>query len=836
MPSTCPQCGKNIPEHAPSGQCPACLLGSETAAETAADLEPSSMAASSAMLHGQFRPGAVLDERYRIVSLLGKGGMGEVYRADDLKLRQPVALKMLPKRLASDRALVDALYNEVRQARLVSHRNVCRVHDVGEWEGNVFLSMAFIEGEDLGTLLRRIGRLPKDKATDLIRQLCEGVQAGHDEGVLHLDLKPANLMIDRQGDLRITDFGLARLASEVEASGRLAGTPPYMAPEHLLEGVTSSLCDVYAIGLIAYEMLTGERGVPGRGLDEIRAFHATGGGVEIPGGLVPLLGECLVSTPSARLQSARALIEKLEVAMPAAGQTVLEAALPKSPTVPVEIMDESDVFLGYSPIDDQALMPAAEGWISQFHRNLEIRLQQLSGERVKVWRGQWDPEQDSDDPDQQVVQRLPSMRAMVSVVSPPFVKSHRCRREVTAFLGDVAGDVASPANRSVRMVKAVKRPVPVSQLEPPFDQVFSGQSGVEFFDRDPDTGRVREFDEAFGERARQRYQERIYDLAHELCNVLQNVADAEGGAPGKRVFLALATYELQDSYDAIKRVLLEKGHTVLPDHHLPMEAGAIEHDVRAALRECDLAIQLLGGRYGMIPENARVSVSELQNSLADEESRRHGFPRLIWMPAGLEIEDERQATFLRRVEEEDLTEDRVDVVRGPVSLLKEVLARRLNPAPEPKEDEGRSKPAEDGVKRLYLICDRDDETAIESLEDYLFEKGLEVFTPDFEADQETFGQNHRENLTDCDAVLIYYGTGRKSWVDTKSRDVLKATGYGRQGPIEHQAVFVAPPEDHRKKRYRTHSADVLRQEGPEFGGTPELDAYINKIMEGGHGS
>ena len=110
------------------------------------------------MLHGQFKPGEVIDQRYRIVSLLGKGGMGEVYRADDLKLKQAVALKMLPPELAEDQKLLQSLFNEVRQARRVSHHHVCRVHDVGEWEGNVFLSMEFIEGEDLSALLRRIGR------------------------------------------------------------------------------------------------------------------------------------------------------------------------------------------------------------------------------------------------------------------------------------------------------------------------------------------------------------------------------------------------------------------------------------------------------------------------------------------------------------------------------------------------------------------------------------------------------------------------------------------------------------------------------------------------------
>ncbi|NIP94819.1 MAG: serine/threonine protein kinase, partial [Akkermansiaceae bacterium] len=223
------------------------------------------------MPHGQFEPGTVLDGRYRIVSQLGQGGMGEVYRADDLKLKQPVALKLLPRDLARNPAQLEALYNEVRQARRVSHRHVCRVHDVGEADGLPFLTMEFIEGEDLAALLRRIGRLPKDKALQLGAQLCEGIQAGHEEGVLHLDLKPANLMIDKRGDLRVTDFGLARLASEARAEGRISGTPPYMAPEQLLRGEATVRCDIYAIGLVLHEMLTGERALGPRNLEQIRA-------------------------------------------------------------------------------------------------------------------------------------------------------------------------------------------------------------------------------------------------------------------------------------------------------------------------------------------------------------------------------------------------------------------------------------------------------------------------------------------------------------------------------------------------------------------------------------
>ena len=217
-----------------------------------------------------FAPGSMVADRYRVASLLGRGGMGEVYGADDLKLGQRVALKFLPAERGKDRSWRDQFYAEVRMARQVSHPNVCRVYDVGESDGRLFLSMEFVDGEDLASLLRRIGRLPDDKAVEVAQQLCAGLAAAHRSGVLHRDLKPSNVMIDGKGRARITDFGLAIAASEADQQTRPAGTPGYLAPE-LLDGAAPSIrSDLYALGLVLYELFTGKKAFDASSLAE---FH-----------------------------------------------------------------------------------------------------------------------------------------------------------------------------------------------------------------------------------------------------------------------------------------------------------------------------------------------------------------------------------------------------------------------------------------------------------------------------------------------------------------------------------------------------------------------------------
>jgi Protein kinase domain len=273
----------------------------------------SSRASAPTIDGGRFLPGTLLLDRYRVIELLGRGGMGEVYRAEDLMLGQIVALKFLPAALRLDPELLGRFYNEVRIAREVTHAAVCRVHDVAETEGQTFLSMEYVDGEDLASLLRQIGRLPADKAIDIARQLCAGLAAAHEKGVVHRDLKPQNVMLDGRGKVRIADFGLAAVAGSIQGDEVRSGTPGYMSPEQLAGRDVTTRSDLYAVGLILYELFTGKRAYPGRGYKEVRRQHEEP--LAAPSSLVPDLDpavetailRCLEEEPAQRPASALAI-------------------------------------------------------------------------------------------------------------------------------------------------------------------------------------------------------------------------------------------------------------------------------------------------------------------------------------------------------------------------------------------------------------------------------------------------------------------------------------------------------------------------------------------------
>ena len=288
------------------------------------------LTSSGSIDHGRFPPGTVLDNRYRVVGLLGRGGMGEVYRADDLRRGQPVALKSLPADLSRDATRLAQFHNEVRTARQVSHANVCRVYDIGEVEQQLYLSMEYVDGEDLASLLRRIGRLPEDKAVEISRQICAGLAAAHERGIIHRDLKPANVMLDGSGRVRIMDFSLASVG---EVTDIRAGTPAYMAPEQLAGREVTARSDIYALGLVLYELFTGRRAYDAKNLGELVEQHASGT-ITAPTDLVKTLDQtierailrCLENDPARRPASPLAVAAALPGGDPlaaalAAGET-----------------------------------------------------------------------------------------------------------------------------------------------------------------------------------------------------------------------------------------------------------------------------------------------------------------------------------------------------------------------------------------------------------------------------------------------------------------------------------------------------------------------------------
>jgi serine/threonine protein kinase len=808
---------------------------------------------------------------YRITSRLGAGGMGEVFLAQDSRLERKAAIKFLPAEMAADPERRTRFLNEARAASALNHPHVCIVYEVGETEGVPFIAMEFVEGQPLDALVKQ-GPLAISRLVEIAVQVADALDAAHASRIVHRDIKPANISLNERGHVKVLDFGLAkRMQNGAEREnvtqdfqqteqGQVLGTPSYMSPEQALGKDLDHRTDIFSMGVVLYELATGQRPFVGASFSDIvnNIVHEHPPAIvrlnyNVPPELERITLKCLQKSPDRRYQTARELMvdlrnlaRELEHGPAASGSPVysrLEAATSglgnrggiTAEPFSLEQLKTSDVLLNYAAIDDYPLQEGKPGWVSQLHRNLEVRMEQLSGEKVHIARL---PE-DAISPaiEAELLRQVPQAKAMISVISPPFIKSEVCKREVEKFWHGAEETGGRYIEEKSRLLKVLKTAVSEQQMPRELLDIFSPLFGFEFFELDAETGRVREFDETFGPVLKQRFFERVYDLAYDGCQVLSllkqvRARDIPSAAPDPHrrwVYLATTTSDVADERDRIKRELLERGHLVLPDAPLPMLSRDIETMVRDCLARCTIAIHLLGQRYGVTPEDSSESLPALQVRLTAEPACRPDLHRLIWMPGSGESADERQRAFVRRVQEDPALHQRAEIIEGNLNLLKKDLIRRLEP-PEEKPKAAVSAKSPGGAPKLYLICDPKDEAAVEPLEDYLFAQGLEVMLPAFDGDDADAAALHQDNLLTCDGVLVYYGAAPKAWVDIKLRELLKATGYGRQAPIEVQAVYIAPPEDRRKERFQSHQAGVIRQPG-EFQSCAELDTFISQIKE-----
>lgn len=506
---------------------------------------------------------------------------------------------------------------------------------------------------------------------------------------------------------------------------------------------------------------------------------------------------------------------------------------------------ENDIFISYAHIDNESLTEAQKGWISVFHRALEVRLGQLLGKKPRIFR---DPKlQGNDVFSDRLLQSLPKTATLVSIMTPRYVRSEWCRKELYGFIRSADATIGVSLGTKSRIFKVVKTPIPVEQHPDEVRELL----GYEFFSIDPETGRPHELGQDTAPEEQRVYWARLNDLAYDLCELLTLLesavaggaavsvrtgpaAKAVGAEEGETVYLAETSHDLRDERDALARFLEQHGHTVLPGRNLPLVAAECEELVGRLLPQCRMSIHLVGASYGVVPEGTTRSLLALQHDAAVAHGAADArFQRLIWMPPELDPEDERLRELVGELRTDPRSQEGADLLETPIADLRLAILELLATSPGPDEPET---PADEGAgaATVYLVCDERDLDAVGPLEDFLFERGYEVVLPLFDGDETEIREEHEECLRSCAAVLVYYGAGNEAWQRRMTREVRKSAGYGRSGPPPPAAIYVAAPETAQKQRLRTREALVLRQQGAAF--APEdLEPLLSMLPGDGGG-
>lgn len=488
---------------------------------------------------------------------------------------------------------------------------------------------------------------------------------------------------------------------------------------------------------------------------------------------------------------------------------------------------EKDIFISYCHADNED--PMGDGWVELFHKILRTRLIQILGARVPeeqptFWRD--DSLQGNDEFADVLADKLRDVALVVSVMSPSYVRSDWCRREIEAFCSaaTLRGGVVVGDNKG-RILKVLKDPVPREE----HPDVLKGQTGFPFYTMDPERQRPVPFTLTKGDETIALAKRVIDDLAYSIIATLQAVNEnltedrrpsatasapaalAPAPVPAAAALAAgtvfLAESELEEERQQLRRDLEARGVTVLPAGDLPVrKPDEFKHTVREALAQCDVSVHLVAATRSLVLRGEVEDTVYLQNQLAAERSAEGALRRVIWLPPGLEVaaDDERQRAFVDMLQRDPAAQRGAEVLTVPLqglighvhtALSKQLDAKARQPGPAPVDGE---------PVQVYLITDPADIDGADPLRQALIDQGFDVLErlSDPGATPEQMQADHKQNVIDCEAAIVYVGAAGENWAKSLLGEIQKANGWrDPAAPLSSRAIFLAAPADAYKAKY-----------------------------------
>jgi hypothetical protein len=476
---------------------------------------------------------------------------------------------------------------------------------------------------------------------------------------------------------------------------------------------------------------------------------------------------------------------------------------------------DQHLFISYAHLDDQPVLDEPEGWVARFHKSLSAILSMRIGGRAKIW---FDPTLQSNDVfADEISEQLERTAVLVSIVSPRYLQSKWCKREISEFCKSAEKTGGVRVGNKTRFFKVLKAPVDSEDYLPEVAREITGEEFFVMVNSIPE-----ELD--YGKEHGQAYKRKVGKLAWEMAQLLkdlgigpsrsareQEAIDAEAGedannatesasGTGDRptIYLAECARDCRESREIIEGDLKRHGFRVIPERNLPRDEEEYVAAVENLLKQCTLSVHLLGSQYGAIPDGeSQKSIVELQNSVAVEQSRNGSLQRIIWLPDGTASDVLQQQAFIDAMHEQADLQYGADLITGDLERLKSSIHRTIRTLAEPAP-EGRVASA-DSPALVYVICSEKDRHGTVPLRKYLRDKGFEVCIPAFEGDATAVREAHQNLLANCDAVILFYGSGDEAWKRTNHAELIKMAGYRDGRPVMANFTYLADPVTSDKK-------------------------------------